>query len=222
MNTVDIKYKLVRSARRTMSVEVLSSGEVVVRAPYGVPIYEIENFLKKRSGWISSHVKISENRKRPPILKTGESIYIAGRIYILDIGSVTRTKVADNTLFLPAEKTKSALYNFVRKVFLPYITEKTLNKAAEFGMSVARIEVGCARKRWGSCSTDKVIRYTASLALIPEFACDGVILHELCHTKVMNHGKGFYELLYKIMPEYDKSDALRKEYDTFCSYFSEN
>ena len=202
MNTVE--YKLVRSARRTISVEVLSNGEVIVRAPYGVPIYDIESFLKKRSGWISSHVKIAENRKRAPILKTGESIYIAGRIYVLDVGSVSRTKVVGNTLFLP------------------YITEKTLKKAAEFGMSVVRIEVGCARKRWGSCSTDKVIRYTASLALIPEFACDGVVAHELCHTKVMNHGKGFYGLLYKIMPEYDKSNALRKEYDAFCSYFSES
>lgn len=220
MNTVE--YKLVRSARRTISVEVLSNGEVIVRAPYGVPIYEIESFLKKRSGWISSHVKISENRKRAPILKTGEKIYIAGRIYVLDVGSVSRTKVVGNTLFLPIENTKSALYNFVRKVFLPYITEKTLKKAAEFGMSVIRIEVGRARKRWGSCSTDKVIRYTASLALIPEFACDGVVAHELCHTKVMNHGKGFYGLLYKIMPEYDKSNALRKEYDAFCSYFSES
>jgi len=62
LNTVDVKYKLVRSARRTISVEVLSGGEVVVRAPYRMPVYEIESFLEKRSGWISSHVKIAENR----------------------------------------------------------------------------------------------------------------------------------------------------------------
>ena len=47
-----IAYELIRSSRRTMSVEVDSSGAVLVRAPRLMPKWRIEAFVKERADWI--------------------------------------------------------------------------------------------------------------------------------------------------------------------------
>ena len=40
---------------------------------------------------------------------------------------------------------------------------------------------------------------------------DYVVLHELCHTKVMNHSKEFYKLVSEYMPSYKESQKRLKE-----------
>ena len=50
-------YKLLRSKRKTLSVEVDESGLVIVRAPLRMPLIMIEAFLSSRSVWISRAVE---------------------------------------------------------------------------------------------------------------------------------------------------------------------
>ena len=55
-------YKLIRSKRKTLSVEVNESGSVLVRAPLRMPQAMIDAFLASRSGWIEKAVE--KQRKR--------------------------------------------------------------------------------------------------------------------------------------------------------------
>jgi len=48
------------------------------------------------------------------------------------------------------------------------------------------------RTRWGSCSRAQSINLSLYLLLLPSHLIDYVILHELCHTKEMNHGANFW------------------------------
>ena len=48
-----IEYELIRSPRRTMSVEVDTNGGVLVRAPRFAPRWQIEAFVKERAEWIN-------------------------------------------------------------------------------------------------------------------------------------------------------------------------
>ncbi len=50
-----LTYSLIRSRRRTLSVEITREGLVVVRAPMRLPKREIEGFLRGRQGWIVTH-----------------------------------------------------------------------------------------------------------------------------------------------------------------------
>ena len=49
--------------------------------------------------------------------------------------------------------------------------------------------------RWGSCSAVKSITLSCYLMLLPPHLMDYVLLHELAHTKEMNHGPQFWTLL---------------------------
>ena len=56
------KVQVKRSRRKTLAVEVTADSEVVVRAPYGVPLAEIQAFLDEKSDWIQSHLQYMKKR----------------------------------------------------------------------------------------------------------------------------------------------------------------
>lgn len=49
--------KIIRSKRRTLAIEILRTGEAVVRAPYSVSAEKINEFLYEHSEWIEKHTK---------------------------------------------------------------------------------------------------------------------------------------------------------------------
>lgn len=70
-------------------------------------------------------------------------------------------------------------------------------------------KVNVSKGRWGSCSGRKDISLSCYLALLPPHLREYVMLHELCHTREMNHGPHFWALLDNLTD--GKAKALRKE-----------
>ncbi len=63
-----VTYRLIRSSRRTVSVQVTSEGEVVVRAPRLYPKYKIEEFLRQKEPWIrAQQQKIAQSSRVPAL-----------------------------------------------------------------------------------------------------------------------------------------------------------
>lgn len=57
------------------------------------------------------------------------------------------------------------------------------------------VKINSSRGRWGSCSARKAINLSYFLVLLPKHLIDYVLLHELSHTREMNHGDRFWALL---------------------------
>lgn len=57
-------------------------------------------------------------------------------------------------------------------------------------------------RKWGTCSSDGIITFTTDLLDQDESFQDFVIVHELTHLKVQNHGKLFNSLLATHIPNY--------------------
>ena len=51
---MDFEPEIIRSSRRTLSVEIGRDLRVIVRAPRRLPEREIARFLAERSDWIES------------------------------------------------------------------------------------------------------------------------------------------------------------------------
>ena len=63
MNSVS--YDIIRSRRRTISLEITDEAKLLVRAPMRVPKYEIERFINEKEAWINRHIeKVKERRAR--------------------------------------------------------------------------------------------------------------------------------------------------------------
>lgn len=70
-------------------------------------------------------------------------------------------------------------------------------------------KVNVSKGRWGSCSGRRDINLSCYLALLPPHLREYVMLHELCHTREMNHGPRFWALLDNLTD--GKAKALREE-----------
>lgn len=56
--------------------------------------------------------------------------------------------------------------------------------------------------RWGSCSSQKNISLNIKLLFLPRALVEYVVIHELCHTRVLDHSKKFWALVESFVPDY--------------------
>ena len=68
-----------------------------------------------------------------------------------------------------------------------------------------------AEKRFGSCSARNSICFSWRLMQYPDEAVDYVVVHELAHIQEKNHGRAFYALVGRYMPDWRERRALLKE-----------
>ncbi|HJF08987.1 MAG TPA: M48 family metallopeptidase [Phocaeicola coprocola] len=104
---------------------------------------------------------------------------------------------------------KNAVMRAMRKKAEEYLPPLVQYWSGLFDLPYNKVTISKARSRWGSCSSKRDISLSFYLMLLPAHLMDYVILHELAHTREMNHGPKFWELLNQLTD--GKALALRKE-----------
>ena len=87
---------------------------------------------------------------------------------------------------------------------LETIPERVRYYAPLVGVTYGRIMIKNQKSRWGSCSSKGNLNFNCLLMLTPPEVLDSVVVHELCHRKVMNHSQKFYDEVLKVYPDYWK------------------
>ncbi|RTZ98404.1 MAG: hypothetical protein DSY90_04650 [Deltaproteobacteria bacterium] len=80
------------------------------------------------------------------------------------------------------------------------------------GYQYNRVAVRNQKTRWGSCSSKNNINLNMKLTRLPEYLMDYVILHELVHTRIKNHGPRFYAELDRLIGHRKEMDKILKAY----------
>jgi predicted metal-dependent hydrolase len=89
-----------------------------------------------------------------------------------------------------------------------------LMQLAKFhGLAYNKVFVRSLKSRWGSCSHENNISLNIKLIVLPEEMLDYVILHELVHTRIRNHGKGFWKELDRLVGNAKVLDLELKRYN---------
>lgn len=104
---------------------------------------------------------------------------------------------------------KNAVMRAMRKKAEEYLPPLVQYWSSLFDLPYNKVTISKARSRWGSCSSKRDISLSFYLMLLPAHLMDYVILHDLAHTREMNHGPEFWELLNQLTD--GKALALRKE-----------
>ena len=109
------------------------------------------------------------------------------------------------------KKTLIDVMRWEAKIYLP----KRLGELAEkHGFRYQDISIKNTKTRWGSCSSANNINLNLHLMRVPEHLIDYVLLHELSHTVVKNHGEKFWLLLEHCYPNSRKADKEMNNYRT--------
>jgi len=82
--------------------------------------------------------------------------------------------------------------------------------AADMKVKPVQIRVQRMTKKWASCSSKGRVCFSADLLQEPRTFQEFVIVHELLHLQVPNHGKLFKSLLNAYLPGWENILAERK------------
>ncbi len=93
------------------------------------------------------------------------------------------------------------------------ITRRLEELAARHGFTYGRVTFRTQKSRWGSCSARNNLSLNLKLALLPERLLDLVLLHELVHTEIKNHGPAFHARLEEVLPG---ARRLDRELDSYA------
>ena len=75
--------------------------------------------------------------------------------------------------------------------------------AAQIRVKPRQIRIQQMRRKWASCSTAGTVSFSTEVLSQPPAFREYVIVHELLHLKVPNHGKLFKSLLRAYLPNYE-------------------
>ena len=206
-----------RRGNRSLRLSVASDGEVRVSMPYWLPYKAGEQFALTKAAWIMTH-----RHQAPGALQHGQAVGKAHRLYFVPLAQATRitTRLKNNEIeinhppqFAPHDSAvqkaaRSASIRALRKEAEHLLPQRLRQLAAESQFDYASVSVKQLKSRWGSCSSKQEITLNLFLMQLPWHLIDYVLLHELTHTKVMQHGAPFWRELERHAPH---AKQLRKE-----------
>ncbi len=221
---------LVRKARsRQLRISVKSSGEVQVTIPWLLPFSRGEAFLEEKREWVIRTRKRLEKRglTRKELLP-GDLFSTRNFKYHLEPLKSTKVQVKFHeqeqlvVIGYPEEaslqhpeivaRIKMAVEGVLRYEAKRYLPGRTRELASQLGYSFKALTIKNNKTNWGSCSNLGNINLNLHLMRLPDRVIDYILVHELVHTKVPNHGPAFKARLKGHFPDGDELDKVVKKF----------
>lgn len=210
-----------RRGNRSLRLSIGANGEVRVSLPYWLPYKAGEQFALAKKPWI-----IDNRPKSDTFLRHGHSIGKAHRIYFDQqaFGSKITTRIAANEvrigvpMMLSAQDiavqqaASRASIRALRKEAEVLLPQRLQALAAQTAFTYQAVSVKQLKSRWGSCSSNQEITLNLFLMQLPWHLIDYVLIHELTHTKIMQHGPTFWREMEKHLPN---ARSLRKQMSAY-------
>jgi predicted metal-dependent hydrolase len=206
-----------RRARR-LSVRVYPGGRVEVVVPPGASASTVQRFVGTHSEWIRDRVidlsAVSgvtvETRpgkiELPAVDRTYDVEYrsTASRSAHAAITDARALCVSGNTSDL--RLVGKALRNWLFDLAEYELNREIAQAAHSGGFNYGRLQVRLQRTRWGSCSASGTISLNVCVLFQPADVMRYLLIHELCHTRYMNHSRRFWSLVESLQPNYERLD----------------
>ena len=191
------------------------AGDVVISAPQHMSDEDIYIFAESKLAWIKKHRRKYEGAGNH-LFVSGEKFYLWGSPYTLVIKEGRgRAETAGESIIIYVphgstfEQRQAVLNEFYRRELSQKISELAPQWEQATGLFADEWRVRDMKTRWGSCNTvRKRIWLSLKLASYPVCCLEYVIVHELCHLLVPNHGADFKALMDKFYPEWKKVKRL--------------
>ena len=216
-----ISFRLRRSNRRTLAITVQPDLGVVVTAPRKATVENVLARVRKRAVWIKRQQRYFSDflpQTPPRRYVSGETHRYLGRQYRLKVVEAATTEVKMRGRFIwvhtPRKTDTAGVRVLVEGWYLAHAKERLTRSFAEsvarMGTRLAsapRMQVRRMSKRWGSWTRRGGIWLNPELVTAPASCIDYVVTHELCHAVHGNHGKEFWQLLRRVMPDWETRKA---------------
>jgi len=219
----ELSVNIIRRDRKTLEISVYPDMSIIVVAPIFATQSKIVEKVRKRVWWITKQIRFfNQFHPRTPERKyvSGETHLYLGRQYRLKVlhpsqeREIKAVRMTRGYLEIRLEKPyqpatikaltegwfrRKALVKFPERLEVCISRFPSTDEYKPSGLVIRKME-----KRWGSMTQSGRLILNSKLIHAPVDAIDYVITHELCHLKYDEHSCRFFNLLKKIMPDWEK------------------
>lgn len=185
--------------------------EVVI--PKRFPQKKIPRILQQHEEWITRQLEKHQHSLQPVDLPdciqlslTAEDVQISYQTdltpRLIEQAGMLRVRHQSN------DQATQLLRNWIRNRAKQLLPPMMTQIAAEFGFEFNKTSIRSQKSRWGSCSSSGAISLNDQLLFMPEETVRYLMIHELCHTRHMNHSTKFWKLVASCCADYKRHDKI--------------
>lgn len=97
-----------------------------------------------------------------------------------------------------------------RAVASTELQRRVMDWAEKIGVSMNEIHVRKTSRKWASCSTSGRLTFGSDVLKLETDLVDYIIVHELLHLRVPNHGKLWKSLMRAYLGDYEAMEVRLK------------
>ena len=225
----NIPVEVIRKNIKNLHLSVLPpDGRVRVSAPTQLTDEAITMFVRTKLGWIKKQQEKFQQQPRQSERQyvSGETVYVWGKQYFLQVeysykGNALILSGDKAILTVRKESSPKQRGSFVNEWYRSLLKQEVAKYLPKWekttGLYCSSWQSKYMTTKWGTCNpTSKKIWLNIQLAKKPIECLEYVILHELAHLKVHNHGPEFTAILDQYMPYW--RDHRRRLNDSTLDY----
>ena len=210
-----------RAGARSLRVSVGTDGRLHATVPPHTPIIAVKAMIQ------TSRTKIRTlfaHHISPATYTEGQQIGKSHRLVVVPVAEdkQPQLRIQGQNIILRLPKghdvESQAIQRQIRDTVIQalrveakaYLPRRLKYLAEAYGFHYDKVRFSHAGTRWGSCSSTGTISLNIALMKLPDELIDYVIIHELSHTRHMNHSPEFWEVVATYDPDYKRHRKLMK------------
>lgn len=202
-----------RRGNRNVRIKMGVSGQLVATAPPYTPLLFVKQVINSSRGELR---KLTEQPTATTTYADGQGIGKRHALAVVHTSMVSKPNVKQERqkllVYLPPDSRlesnevqqliKGTVITILRKEARAYLPPRLSHLATQHGFSYTKVRFSHASGRWGSCSSEGTISLNIALMKLPDALIDYVLIHELCHTRHMNHSASFWREVERYDPQF--------------------
>ena len=215
------EYSIRVSARARhvrLAVKPYHGLEVVI--PKRFPRKQIPFILQQHQVWITDQLQKHHQLVASVSLPETIELLCTGNVFVVEYDNDQSIRVTESNNHLKLghavqDQVLKTLRQWIRKKARQVLIPQLEQTALEFDFHFKKTSIRSQKGRWGSCSSSGTISLNDQLLFMPVDTVRYLMIHELCHTRCMNHSASFWKLVESCCPEFrqhEKNLALGREF----------
>jgi predicted metal-dependent hydrolase len=218
---IEVEFKPIKNTHLSVYPP---DGRVHVSAPDYLSEEDVHSYVVSKWDWV-----LKQRREIAEMPRQTEREYVSGENHFL-FGSRYRLKVVEITSGQSCIKLQgdimlmqvrhqanrhTLIQEYYRSQLKDYIAELLEKWSKKLQLCDYTWQVKLMRTQWGSCTKkSRILLFNLELARVPKECIEYVVVHELTHLTVENHGKVFEAMMTARLPRWR---SLRSQLNNFIA-----
>lgn len=213
----ELQWSLRVSRRaRYARLRIMPFGGLEVVIPYRFPRNQVAGLVAQHADWARAQLARQAQLRDAIQLPSALSLAFDNSVTPIHYGGTEQPSQRDLFGALEAEAIEiherdqqaiiAELRQWIRRRAHQLLPPLLARISRQTGLSYRRVSIRSQKTRWGSCSSRGDISLNDQLLFLPQDAVEYLMIHELCHTRQLNHSPAFWALVQTHCADYRRHE----------------